>query len=134
AHHWRVMFVEFPSTKEGFGDIIQIGDGSNAQSDLSQVPYEITFDRVYVHGDRIYGQKRGIALNARSVAIRNCYISEIKAVGMDSQAIGGWNGPGPFSIENNHLEASTEAFMLGGAGPRHPNPVTRQHVGGFTLL
>ena len=134
AHHWRVMFVEFPSTKEGYGDIIQIGDGSNAQSDLSRVPYEITFDRVYVHGDRIYGQKRGIALNARSVAIRNCYISEIKAVGIDSQAIGGWNGPGPFSIENNHLEASTEAFMLGGADPAIPNLVSEDVLVRFNYM
>lgn len=124
AHHWRVMFIDFPSTKEGFGDIIQIGDGSSAQSDLSQVPYEITFDRVYVHGDPIYGQKRGIALNARTVTIRNSYISEIKAVGADSQAIGGWNGPGPFSIENNYLEAAAEAFMLGGSDPPIPNLVS----------
>ena len=124
AHHWRVMFIDFPSTKEGFGDIIQIGDGSSAQSDLSQVPYEITFDRVYVHGDPIYGQKRGIALNGRTVTIRNSYISEIKAVGADSQAIGGWNGPGPFSIENNYLEAAAEAFMLGGSDPPIPNLVS----------
>jgi hypothetical protein len=124
AHHWRVMFLDFPATKQGFGDIIQIGDGSRAQSELSQVPYEITFDRVYVHGDPISGQKRGIALNGRLVTIRNSYISEIKAVGADSQAICGWNGPGPFSIENNYLEAAGEAFMLGGADPAIPNLVS----------
>jgi hypothetical protein len=124
AHHWRVMFVEFPSTKEGYGDIVQIGDGSSAQSDLSQVPFEITLDRVYVHGDPVYGQKRGIALNARTVTIRNSYISDIKAVGADSQAIGGWNGPGPFSIENNYLEAAAEAFLLGGSDPPIPNLVS----------
>ena len=32
AHHWRVMFLEFPSTKDGYGDIIQLGDGSSAQT------------------------------------------------------------------------------------------------------
>lgn len=124
AHHWRVMFVEFPSTREGYGDIIQLGDGSKAQSDLSQVPYEIVFDRVYVHGHPLYGQKRGIALNARSVTIRNSYISEIKSVGADSQAIAGWNGPGPFSIENNYLEAAAENFLLGGSDPAIPNLVS----------
>jgi len=124
AHHWRVMFIDFPSTRQGFGDIIQIGDGSSAQTELSQVPYEITFDRVYVHGDPVSGQKRGIALNGRIVTIRNSYISEIKAVGADSQAIGGWNGPGPFSIENNYLEAAAEAFMLGGSDPAIQNLVS----------
>lgn len=124
AHHWRVMFIEFPSTREGYGDIIQLGDGSSAQSDLSQVPYEIVFDRVYIHGHPLHGQKRGIALNARHVTIRNSYISDIKAVGADSQAIGGWNGPGPFSIENNYLEAAAENFLLGGSDPPIPNLVS----------
>jgi hypothetical protein len=124
AHHWRVMFIEFPPTKEGYYDIIQLGDGSNAQSDLSQVPYELVFDRVYVHGHPLYGQKRGIALNARMVTIRNSYISDIKVVGADSQAIGGWNGPGPFLIENNYLEAAAENFLLGGSDPSIPNLVS----------
>lgn len=123
AHHWRLMFLTFPSTKEGYGDIIQLGDGSSAQSDLSQVPYEIVLDRVYIHGDRLQGQKRAVALNARAVTIRNSYISDIKAVGVDAQAIGGWNGPGPFTIENNYLEASGEVFLLGGSDPAIPNLV-----------
>ena len=124
AHHWRLMFLEFPATKEGYGDIIQLGDGSNAQTQLSQVPYEIVLDRVYVHGHPLYGQKRGIALNARLVTVRNSYVSDIKAVGADSQAIGGWNGPGPFSVENNYLEASAENFLLGGSDPAIPNLVS----------
>jgi hypothetical protein len=124
AHHWRVMFVEFPPTKEGFGDIIQLGDGSSAQSDLSQVPHDLTFDRVYIHGDPVFGQKRGIALNARAVTIRNSYISDIKAVGADAQAIAGWNGPGQYSIENNYLEAAAEGVLFGGSDPPIRNLVT----------
>jgi hypothetical protein len=124
AHHWRVMLLEFPATRDGFGDIIQIGDGSSAQSELSQVPYDITLDRVYVHGDPLQGQKRGIALNGRIVTIRNSYVSDIKAVGVDTQAIGGWNGPGPFSIENNYLEATGEVFLLGGSDPPIKNLVS----------
>ncbi len=124
AHHWRVMLVEFAATKDGYGDILQLGDGSGAQSQASQVPYDIVLDRVYIHGHPLYGQKRGIALNARAVTIRNSYIADIKAVGADAQAIGGWNGPGPFSIENNYLEASGEVFLLGGADPAIPNLVS----------
>jgi hypothetical protein len=124
AHHWRLMFLEFPSTKDGYGDILQLGDGSTAQSQLAQVPYDIVLDRVYVHGHPLYGQKRGIALNAKTVTIRNSYVSDIKTVGADAQAIGGWNGPGPFSIENNYLEASGEVFLLGGADPGIANLVS----------
>ena len=127
-HHWRLLFLEFPSTQLGYNDIVRIGEGSSAQSTLAQVPYEIEIDRVYVHGDPLYGQKRGIALNGRSVTIRNSYISDIKAVGFDTQAIGGWNGPGPFTIENNYLEAAGENFILGGSDPAIPNLVSeRRH-------
>ncbi len=128
AHHWRLQWLDFPATSLGYGEIIRIGDASSAQSTLAQVPYEFDLDRLYLHGDPLYGQKRGIALNGRSVTIRNSYISDIKAVGFDSQAIGGWNGPGPFTIENNFLEAAGENVLFGGADPTIPNLVTENIV------
>ncbi len=124
AHHWRILCVRFSANKEGYGDVVQLGDGSGAQSTLAQVPYDLVFDRVYIQGHPLYGQKRGIALNARTVTIRNSYIEDIKSAGADAQAIGGWNGPGPFSIENNYLEASGEIFLLGGADPTIVNLVS----------
>ena len=32
AHHWQLRYLEFPATQDGYGDIIQIGDGSSAQN------------------------------------------------------------------------------------------------------
>jgi hypothetical protein len=121
AHHWRVAYLEFANNKDGAGDIITIGDGSSAQSQLAQVPFEIVLDHLYVHGDPAVGQKRGIALNGRAVTISNSHISDIKAVGADTQAIAGWNGPGPFRIENNYLEAAGECVLFGGADPAIPD-------------
>ncbi len=63
------------------------------------------------------GQKRGIALNSGSTTIRNSYISDIKAFGQESQAIAGWNGTGPYTIENNYLEAAGVNILFGGADP-----------------
>ena len=117
AHHWRLLFLEFGPTHLGYGEIIRLGEGWIEQSLLSQVPYEIQIDRVYIHGHPLYGQKRGIAMNGRAVTITNSWISDIKAVGVDSQAIGGWNGPGPLVVENNYLEAAGENIMFGGADP-----------------
>ena len=54
----------------------------------------------------------------------NSYISECKAVGQDSQAISGFNGPGNYLIENNYLEGATENVLFGGADPTIPNLVT----------
>jgi hypothetical protein len=121
AHHYRLLFLEFPATYQGYYDIIRLGDGSSAQNNLAMVPYELVVDRVYIHGDPIYGQKRGICLNSASTTIVNSYISEIKTEGQDTQAVGGWNGPGPYTITNNYLEAAGENVMFGGADPAIPN-------------
>ena len=112
-----------PANQGGYGDILQIGDGSSAQNSLAKVPHHIVLNHLYVHGDRLLGQKRCIALNAAAVTIRDSYIADCKAVGQDSQAIGGWNGPGPYTIENNYLEAAGENFLLGGADPAITNLV-----------
>jgi hypothetical protein len=120
AHHWRVQYLEFSANYNGYGDIIQIGDGSSAQDTLEEVPHHILLGHVYVRGDPMSGQKRGIALNAAHVTIRDSHVSECKAVGQDAQAIAGWNGPGPFVIENNHLEAAGENVLFGGADPGIP--------------
>lgn len=123
AHHYRLLFVEFMATYQGYNDIVTLGDGSDAQNTLDSVPHHLIVDRCYVHGDPVYGQKRGIALNSSETSILNSYIVEIKRVGQDSQAISGWNGPGPFLIENNYLEAAAENIMFGGAPPFIPDLV-----------
>jgi PKD repeat protein len=117
AHHWHVEYLEFAASYQGNGDIIQIGDGTSAQDTLGEVPHDIVLSHLYVHGDPAFGQKRGIALNGASVTVRDSYIAECKGVGQDTQAIAGWNGPGPFTIENNYLEAAGENVMFGGADP-----------------
>ena len=108
---------------QGLGDIITLGDGSTAQNKLAGIPHDLIVDRCYVHGDPEQGQKRGIALNSASTSVINSYVSEIKAEGQDTQAVGGWNGPGPFTITNNYLEAAGENVMFGGADPAVPNLV-----------
>jgi hypothetical protein len=123
AHHYRLLALEFLATDQGNGDILDLGDGSQAQNTLASVPHDLIVDRVYIHGDLTYGQKRGIGLNSASTSVINSYIADIKAVGMDSQAICGWNGPGPFTIANNYLEAAGENVLFGGADPAIPNLV-----------
>ncbi len=41
AHHWQLRYLEFAANQDGYGDIIQIGDGSSAQNTLSRVPHDI---------------------------------------------------------------------------------------------
>jgi len=133
AHHYRLQCLEFLANAQGFGDILTLGDGSAAQNSLALVPHDLIVDRVYIHGDPVYGQKRGIALNSAATTIRDSHISGIKAVGQDSQAIANWNGPGPYTITNNYLEAASENIIFGGDDPKIANliasdiTITRNH-------
>ncbi len=125
AHHFRFIGVEFkPSDSSALvNDLIQLGEGSPAQNTLDVVPHHLIFDRCYIHGDPAGTLKRGVALNSGDTEILNSYISEVKIKGQDTQAIGGWNGPGPYRIINNYLEAAGENVMFGGADPAIPNLV-----------
>ena len=68
-----------------------------------------------------------MALNARRAAVIDSYLADFKEVGADSQAIAGWNGPGPFGIANNYLEAAGENVMFGGADPAIDGLVPVRH-------
>ncbi len=116
AHHWRLLALELVDTWP-YGDILALGDGSAAQTSLADVAHDLIVDRVYIHGVSGQQQKRGIALNSASTTIVNSYISDIRLANGDSQAIAGWNGPGPYTIVNNFLEATGENLLLGGSDP-----------------
>lgn len=78
---------------------------------------DLILDRVYVHGAPTKRCRRGIALNSASTAVIDSHISDCHEIGADSQAICGWNGPGPFKIVNCHLEGAGENVLFGGADP-----------------
>ena len=91
AHHWKLQFLELQANSGGYGEIVRLG--SSTETVLANQARELVLDRVYIHGDAKLGSKRGIALNSGKTSIVNSYISDIKATGMDTQAICGWTGP-----------------------------------------
>jgi hypothetical protein len=115
AHHWRLQFLELRANSGGYGEIVRLG--SSSETVAANQPHHLLLDRLYIHGDSKLGSKRGIALNSADTSILSSYISDIKAQGLDSQAICGWNGPGPYLIENNFLEATGENVLFGGPNP-----------------
>jgi hypothetical protein len=117
AAYWNLSLLEVRPSTNFSGEAIALGDGSLGQSSLAKVAHHLVVDRVYVHGDPTHGLRRGIALNSAHTTIRNSHIADIKDLANDTQAIGGWNGPGPYTIQNNYLEASGEVVMFGGADP-----------------
>lgn len=96
--------------------LIALGDGD--QTILEDIPHTLTLDRCYIHGHASRPSVRGIALNSGSTNILNCYISDIHSADVDSQAVCGWAGPGPYRILNGYFEAAGENIMFGGADPK----------------
>ncbi len=122
---WRFVGIEFGVTSAitSMPAIVSLGDGSYVQNTLAKAPRDLIFDRVWVHGHPTLNLRRCIALNSAATAVISSTISECHDRGYDSQAIWGWNGPGPFLIENNYLEGSGENVGFGGATPAIPNLV-----------
>jgi hypothetical protein len=115
AHHYRLLGLEVRPSNTYAYELIQLGTGAMTQ--VSQLPHHIELDRMYLHGDAIVGTKRGVTLNSGYTLIRNSYFSDFKGDGQDTQAIAGWNGPGPYEITNNYLEAAGENILFGGSMP-----------------
>jgi hypothetical protein len=116
AHHYRIVGVELTTAPGMYnGGIVRFGHGS--ETIATALPHDIELDRVYIHGDATVGSKRGVALNGKALTVRNSWISDFKSSIQDAQAICGWNGPGPFAILNNYLEATGENIMFGGSEP-----------------
>lgn len=123
AHHYRILGVEVgaTSTVTSQSGLVTLGASGTYQSQASEVPHHIILDRVWVHGRPSLYLKRCVTLNSGHSAVIDSYLDDCHADGQDSQAIVGWNGPGPFLIENNYLAGAGENIMFGGADPSIPN-------------
>ena len=121
AHNYRFVGIEFTVDSSVMSNTGLIRLGDSDETDISKVPHDIIIDRCYIHGNKTGAMRRGVALNSARTAVIDSYISEFHDSGQDTQAICGWNGPGPFKIVNNYLEATGENVMFGGADPSIKN-------------
>ena len=124
AARWRLIGLEFTNDAAitTVNGTVYLGDGGSAQNSLSFVPTDIVLDRVYVHGQSTTDDRRCVNFNGARLAIVDSYVSDCHSK-FDAQAITGTNGPGPFKIVNNYLEASGENIAWGGADPHIPDLV-----------
>lgn len=120
AHHYRIVALEI-SVMNGqttsYGTLMLGASGDEGQTSLAAVPHDLVLDRLYVHGFPSLNLRRCVTLNSAASAVIDSYLSECHEAGADAQAIGGWNGPGPFKIVNNYLEGSGENILFGGGDP-----------------
>jgi plastocyanin len=118
ASYYRIMGVELSSSASMTYAVVNLGDYNHSAGSASDYPQFIVLDRTYIHGTSSMNLQRCVALNSRSSAVIDSWISDCHYRYLDSQAIGAWDGPGPYKIVNNHLEGASENVMFGGGDPR----------------
>ncbi len=115
AAGWRLVGLEVgpgPAVTS-LNSLIRIGDGT--ASVATEQANRIVLDRLYIHGTPTLPLVRCVQLHAQAAAVLHSIITECHHDGQDSQAIVGWNGPGPYLIANNYLAGAGENIMFGGA-------------------
>ena len=132
AHNYRFAGVELRADANNY-NLVLMGWGLDnyrdalwkrkAADSLDKLPYDIVFDRCYLHSTSAASWARtGINADGKYIAVTDCCLENFKDH-TDSQAIQIWNGPGPYKIVNNSLEASGENIMSGGTDPTIQNLV-----------
>ena len=137
AHHYRLVGLEI-TAKSGVTAstrLVALGSGSRtSQSTLASVPHYIAVERSYIHGLSTMDLKNCVELHAAHASIVDSYLDRCHSKVQESHGIIGWNGPGPFLIENNYVAAGHINVMFGGATPASsslvPSDITirRNHV------
>jgi hypothetical protein len=116
AGRYRLVGIEV-SVRESVGDvnaIIRFGTAESDQRTTASIAHDLVIDRSWVHGAPTLEVRRCLLLNSASSAVIDSWFADCHSNVGDSQAIVGWNGPGPFLIQNNHLEAGHEVVVFGG--------------------
>ena len=101
-------------------DLVRFGE---ANQTAEEVPRDLVLWKCVIDGLEGGELRRCVTLNSAETRISYCEITNAKGEGYDTQAIGGWNGPGPYRIVGNTMSAAGEVVMFGGADPSIPGLV-----------
>jgi hypothetical protein len=91
--------------------------GSDAVADPLLQPDDVTLDRIEIVAGA-QGGIRGISAHTRAFTLARSRVVNFWWQGADSQAFLACNGPGPYTIVDNQLQASGENVMWGGGSIR----------------
>lgn len=117
ANRVAVKNLEVSVVDGVLGNFGLISVGPTSPTSYTSIPLHTHLSNLNIHGTPSCGCKRGLELNSSFTTLINSSITDIHVVGQDTQAIYTSNGPGPFRILNNLLEAAGENIMFGGDDP-----------------
>lgn len=118
----RNLTVTTAETGQVFS-IVRYGSTGPAQDTIEEQPQGLTIESCDITGRPGQEVQRGLEANGRNVRVVGSKIRETHGRGYESQAIGAWNGSGPFTVIDSYLESAGENILIGGALPSIPNLV-----------
>jgi hypothetical protein len=116
--YWHLKWFEVTSNTYGGAELIRLGsDSSSTQTVNAEIPDHFVLEQLYVHGNAVSGQFRGIGIHSNNVTLQDSTIVDIKAVGSagDGQALWINSSTGPYTITNNKIEGGAESVLIGGS-------------------
>lgn len=90
------------------------------QNTLAMVPEDFIFDACWSESLDSQNTFRAYEINAKKVAIVNCWVNDGHVTGSENQAIHGINTPGLILLQNNYIAGATQNIMFGGGDPGIP--------------
>lgn len=115
---WTLKDLVVTSNTFGGEALIQLGSDSNIsgeQDSIARIPTNFTVERVYVKGDPVSGQFRGIRAHVNNFTLKDSRIDNIKSI-TEGQALWGNSFSTGWTISNNYIEGGTEVVFFGGSG------------------
>ena len=119
AQYVKFVGIEFTSADDMNSgdsaslDLIRIAAGGTMTT-TANLPNYIEFERCFIHGSYAGELRNGILAGGRNFSIVDSWISEIKMAATETHAVVAYNGPGPYTITNNWLEATAIPVLTGG--------------------
>lgn len=129
AHHYALIGLEITQAEPSNNSrLVKLGrykefDGLPEQESMDAVAHDLIVDRSYIHGHPQGNLRNGIEIHSADTQVINSYISEVHNASYESHCVIGWNGPGPYKINNNYIEGADINILFGGASPTIPNMV-----------
>lgn len=120
AHHYRLEGIVFEPSPGAPPVNVLVALGSSSVTEAARQTHHVVLDRCIVRGDPVTGAGTGVHLNAAHVAIVGSAIVGVTSETFPTTGIMSWNGPGPFLIANNRIEASGVNLHIGGPAPSIP--------------
>ena len=92
------------------------------------VPHDLVIDRCYLHGDAGFRPAPRRRAQQRRDQHQSTRISRTSRRSARTRRRSmSWNGPGPFLIENNYIEAAAGEHHVRGHRSEHPEPAFERH-------